>query len=170
MKRRKKKKKKEESKRSEPAFKKERITLGEKSFAEACLPFERPIAELEKTIRDLKMHSREGIDLSEEIKSTEKKLERAIEDIFSNLTPWQRVQVARHPLRPYNRGGLSLRGYQTVPVLCYHKFSKVVSDKMTVREEDFKKQMQFIQLNELQLKKYDDHYNPIFHFGDGVHH
>ncbi|MDD5085163.1 MAG: acetyl-CoA carboxylase carboxyltransferase subunit alpha [Candidatus Omnitrophica bacterium] len=84
------------------------MKLGEKDFAEACLPFEKPIAELEKTINDLKTHSKEGIDLSEEIKSTEKKLERAIKDIFSNLTPWQRVQVARHPLRPYTLDYLSV--------------------------------------------------------------
>ncbi len=63
---------------------------------------------------------------------------------FNEIATLQPGQVVLIPLRPYNRGGLSLRGYQTVPVLCYHKFSKVVSDKMTVREEDFQKQMQFL--------------------------
>ncbi len=68
---------------------------------DVCLPFERPIVELEKTIAGLKEHSKDGIDLSGEIKSVEKKLEKALKDVFDHLTPWQRVQVARHPLRPY---------------------------------------------------------------------
>ncbi len=65
----------------------------------ACLPFERPIVELENMIREMK--SKEGVNLEQEIKSAEKKLEVMIEKTFANLTPWQRVQVARHPLRPY---------------------------------------------------------------------
>ncbi len=67
----------------------------------SCLAFERPIVELEKTIEQLKEHTKNGIDLSGEIKSAEKKLEKALRETFENLTPWQRVQVARHPLRPY---------------------------------------------------------------------
>jgi acetyl-CoA carboxylase carboxyl transferase subunit alpha len=67
----------------------------------ARLPFERSIADLEKTIEQLKTHSKNGIDLSGEIKSAEKKLEKALKETFENLTAWQRVQVARHPLRPY---------------------------------------------------------------------
>lgn len=78
-----------------------------KNYLEVSLPFEKPIIELEKTINDLRAHSKEGIDLSGEIKSTEKKLEDAIKDVFSNLTPWQRVQVARHPLRPYTMDYIS---------------------------------------------------------------
>lgn len=72
-----------------------------RTLMDVCLPFERPIVELEKTIAGLKQHAQDGIDLSGEIKSVEKKLEKALKDVFDNLTPWQRVQVARHPLRPY---------------------------------------------------------------------
>ena len=82
-------------------LRKEKIRLGERTFHETCLPFERPIVELEKRIQELKVSNREGIDLSGEIRSAEKKLEKATQEIFDNLTPWQRVQVARHPLRPY---------------------------------------------------------------------
>ncbi len=81
--------------------KKEKIRLSEKNFHDACLPFERPVVELEKRIEELRTSSQEGIDLSGEIKSAEKKLEKALKEIFDNLSPWQRVQVARHPLRPY---------------------------------------------------------------------
>ncbi|MCM8775854.1 MAG: acetyl-CoA carboxylase carboxyltransferase subunit alpha [Candidatus Omnitrophica bacterium] len=82
-------------------IKKEKTRLGTRDLAEACLPFERPVVELEKKINELRAHSQNGIDLSGEIKSLEKKLEKALKDIFDQLTPWQRVQVARHPLRPY---------------------------------------------------------------------
>lgn len=88
------------AKKPEP-LRKEKFRLSDRSLENACLPFERPIVELEKRIQDLKATSQEGIDLSGEIRSAEKKLEKALQEIFDNLTPWQRVQVARHPLRPY---------------------------------------------------------------------
>ncbi len=87
-------------KKSEP-LRKEKIRLSAKSLADTCLPFERPVVELEKRIQELKSSRQEGIDLSGEIRSVEKKLEKALKEIYDSLTPWQRVQVARHPLRPY---------------------------------------------------------------------
>lgn len=84
-----------------PPLRKEKIRLGERNLQDTCLPFERPVVELEKRIQELKASSETGVDLSGEIKSAEKKLEKALKEIFDNLTPWQRVQVARHPLRPY---------------------------------------------------------------------
>jgi len=69
---------------------------------EFVLEFERPIAELEKKIRDMKeVDPREGGDLSQEIQKLEKRAEKLRQDIYSNLTPWQRVQLARHPRRPF---------------------------------------------------------------------
>ncbi len=66
------------------------------------LEFERPIQELEKKISDMKDFSAgENIELSGEIASLEKKLERLRTDIYSGLTRWQRVQISRHPKRPY---------------------------------------------------------------------
>lgn len=87
-------------KNSDPS-EREKIRLGERKLQDACLPFERPVVELEKRIEALKSTSQEGVDLSTEIQSAEKKLEKALKEIFDHLTPWQRVQVARHPLRPY---------------------------------------------------------------------
>ncbi len=72
-----------------------------RSGSEVSLSFEKPVAELEKKMRELREHSGESIDLSGEIRSVEKKIEKALKDIFDNLTPWERVQVARHPHRPY---------------------------------------------------------------------
>ena len=66
------------------------------------LDFEKPIFELERKIEELKKFtSQEDIDLSSEIKKLEAKLKEVKRDIFENLTPWQRVQIARHPKRPY---------------------------------------------------------------------
>ncbi|MCB1194901.1 acetyl-CoA carboxylase carboxyltransferase subunit alpha [bacterium] len=64
--------------------------------------FEKPIAELEIKLSELKTYSQlEGIDMDTEINSLEKKLERKRKTIYSKLTPWQRIQIARHPGRPY---------------------------------------------------------------------
>jgi acetyl-CoA carboxylase carboxyl transferase subunit alpha len=68
------------------------------------LDFEKPILELQKKLEDLKQHPEQhslGITWEEEIRLLEKKVESARRQIFSNLTPWQRVQLARHPKRPY---------------------------------------------------------------------
>lgn len=62
----------------------------------------------------------------------------------NTLTPGQELIV---PLGPYERGGIYLEGYQTVPVLSYHKFSNDKRDKMTVTTEDFEKQMRFLKDN-----------------------
>lgn len=67
------------------------------------LDFEKPILELEKKISELKKFSeKEGIDVSTELKTLEKKLDQFRYELLQNLTPWQRVQIARHPQRPYS--------------------------------------------------------------------
>jgi len=66
------------------------------------LEFERPIVELEKKISDMKDFSVGGnLEFSDEIASLEKKLQRLRQEVYSNLTRWQKVQIARHPKRPY---------------------------------------------------------------------
>ncbi|HGX93952.1 MAG TPA: acetyl-CoA carboxylase carboxyltransferase subunit alpha [Candidatus Tenderia sp.] len=66
------------------------------------LDFERPIAELEAKIDELRhMGSDNDLNISEEIAHLESKSDTLIEKIFSELTPWQVAQMARHPLRPY---------------------------------------------------------------------
>lgn len=66
------------------------------------LEFEKPVIELEKKIQELKNFiSERKIDLSSEVKRLEEKLEHLKKDTYAKLTPWQRVQIARHPKRPY---------------------------------------------------------------------
>ena len=68
----------------------------------AFLEFERPTVELEKKISDMRDFAvGENIEISREISSLEKKLGKLREEIFSSLNRWQRVQLARHPRRPY---------------------------------------------------------------------
>ena len=66
------------------------------------LDFEKPIVELENKIQELKnFTSQKKINLSSEIKRLEEKLSHLKVEIYTNLTVWQRVQVARHSARPY---------------------------------------------------------------------
>lgn len=66
------------------------------------LDFEKPIIELEKKIDEMREYAHtEDVDMSEEIVKLEKRCEKLKKDVYSNLTSWQRVQLARHPERPY---------------------------------------------------------------------
>ncbi|MFH1305433.1 MAG: acetyl-CoA carboxylase carboxyltransferase subunit alpha [Candidatus Omnitrophota bacterium] len=66
------------------------------------LEFEKPIIELENKIEELSRFTvKEDIDLSDEIPRLKKRLEKLRKEIFDNLSPWQKVQLSRHPDRPY---------------------------------------------------------------------
>ena len=65
------------------------------------LDFEKPILELEGKINDLRQMGSKRVTLEPEIKRLQTKLEKLKHDIYANLTSWQRVQIARHPKRPY---------------------------------------------------------------------
>lgn len=68
------------------------------------LSFEKPVVELEEKLRELRKFS-EGhdIDVSSEIHKIEEKMRATRRKIYAELTPWQQVQIARHPQRPYTR-------------------------------------------------------------------
>ena len=66
------------------------------------LDFEKPIAELQEQIEKLKQAAlKSKIDVSKTVADIELKIKGKRAEIFSNLTPWQRVQISRHPDRPY---------------------------------------------------------------------
>jgi acetyl-CoA carboxylase carboxyl transferase subunit alpha len=66
------------------------------------LEFEKPLRELSKQLDELRQQSIEtNVDLAREIHTIEGKIEAMQRDIYSGLTPWQKVQIARHPKRPY---------------------------------------------------------------------
>src|SRR4026209_462025 len=69
------------------------------------LDFEKPIAELQSKLEELKKHRDThsiGVNFEEEIATIERKIAETRKQIFSNLTAWQRVQLARHPRRPFS--------------------------------------------------------------------
>src|SRR2546423_282730 len=68
------------------------------------LDFEKPIAELQRKLDELRKHPEAhamGINLEEEVARIEQKIAETSKQIFSNLSAWQRVQMARHPRRPF---------------------------------------------------------------------
>lgn len=70
--------------------------------ANYTLPFEGPVLKLESKLKELELFSQEqDIDVSYEIEQMKKKIDDTREHIYANLTAWQKVQVARHPERPY---------------------------------------------------------------------
>ncbi|MDN5849685.1 MAG: acetyl-CoA carboxylase carboxyl transferase subunit alpha, partial [Nitrococcus sp.] len=67
-----------------------------------CLDFERPIAELEAKIEELRNVGDDAeVNISDEIDRLQQKSRQLTEQIFSALSPWQIAQLARHPQRPY---------------------------------------------------------------------
>ncbi len=70
--------------------------------SEYLLEFERPLRDLDKKLAQLTSLSAENnVDVSEEIAAIERKIEATKQQIYTNLSAWQKVQIARHPKRPY---------------------------------------------------------------------
>jgi acetyl-CoA carboxylase carboxyl transferase subunit alpha len=68
----------------------------------AWLDFEKPVLELEQRIAELRTHAAgQGVDAGAELRELERKAEDLRREIYAHLTPYQRVQLARHPRRPY---------------------------------------------------------------------
>ncbi len=68
------------------------------------LDFEKPILELQRKLDDLKKHPEDhslSVSLEEEVAAIEKKIEETRRQIFANLSPWDRIKIARHPKRPF---------------------------------------------------------------------
>jgi len=84
--------------------------------------FEKNIADLEQQISSLqKMADQHGLDVRKEVAVLEQKLARMKEESYRNLTPMERVQLARHPKRPYTRDYI---------VLCFSDFIELHGDRM----------------------------------------
>ena len=67
------------------------------------LEFEKPVAQLEEKIQELRDMSSgsEGLDLTSDINGLEKKKAKLLKEIFNKLSPWEMSLLARHPNRPY---------------------------------------------------------------------
>ena len=91
------------------------------------LDFEKPIAELIE-LRDKMAHTAEknGVDVSKSITEIEEKIVSKRKEIYGNLTPWQRVQVSRHPDRPYT--------LDYIKAMCGDSFIELHGDR-TVKDD-----------------------------------
>jgi acetyl-CoA carboxylase carboxyl transferase subunit alpha len=69
-------------------------------MAKTILEFERPILDLEHKIEEMRKYS-DSLDISDEVRTLEEKVHQLRKSIYSGLTRWQKVQLARHPERPY---------------------------------------------------------------------
>src|SRR5262245_54631322 len=66
------------------------------------LDFEKPIAELEARVAELRQTAQAGaVDIDPEVDKLEAKAKKLLKDTYTALTPWQKTQVARHPERPH---------------------------------------------------------------------
>jgi acetyl-CoA carboxylase carboxyl transferase subunit alpha len=65
------------------------------------LDFEKPVAELDAKVEELRAIADSGTGVGDEIAKLEAKAATALRDVYANLTPWQKTQVARHPERPH---------------------------------------------------------------------
>ncbi|MBX9822951.1 acetyl-CoA carboxylase carboxyltransferase subunit alpha [Afipia birgiae] len=65
------------------------------------LDFEKPVAELDSKVDELRALAASGSDISEEVSRIEDKAAQALSELYADLSPWQKTQVARHPLRPH---------------------------------------------------------------------
>ncbi len=91
------------------------------------LDFELPIKELQEQLQKCQVIGEEsGIDVSATCREIEKKLAKTKKDIYGNLTPWQRVQLSRHPDRPYT--------LDYINALCGDTFMELHGDR-TVKDD-----------------------------------
>lgn len=70
---------------------------------QSYLEFEKPVADLQGKVQELKSlaQSGEAVEIEDEVKRLQSKADEALQDIYTRLTPWQKTQVARHPQRPH---------------------------------------------------------------------
>lgn len=70
-------------------------------MATHVLPFEKPVVELLGRVRELRSQAQDERELVSELERLEEKTRHLARELFSTLTPWQKVQLSRHPSRPY---------------------------------------------------------------------
>ena len=88
------------------------------------LDFEKPVAELDSKIDELRVLAASGSDIGEEIGRIEDKAAQALADLYANLTPWQKTLVARHPQRPHFNDFISGLITEFTPLAGDRKFAE----------------------------------------------
>jgi acetyl-CoA carboxylase carboxyl transferase subunit alpha len=88
------------------------------------LDFEKPVAELEAKVDELRALAATGSDIGDEISRIEDKAQQALADLYANLTPWQKTLVARHPQRPHFTDFVSALMTEFTPMAGDRKFAE----------------------------------------------
>src|SRR6188472_2618345 len=88
------------------------------------LDFEKPVAELEAKVDELRALAATGSDIGDEIARIEDKAQQALADLYANLTPWQKTLVARHPQRPHFTDFVSALMTEFTPMAGDRKFAE----------------------------------------------
>nr|WP_321461010.1 acetyl-CoA carboxylase carboxyltransferase subunit alpha [uncultured Cohaesibacter sp.] len=90
------------------------------------LEFEKPVADLEGKVQELLVLQKTGqaVDVGDEIKRLQKKAENALKDLYANLTPWHKTQIARHPDRPHFKDYVSDLIEEFTPLAGDRKFAE----------------------------------------------
>ena len=103
------------------------------------LDFEKPIVKLEKKLNEMRdLSATSDVDMTAEIDKLEKKLKKQIERIHSKLTRWQRVQLARHPNRPYTLDYINIMTSKFVELHGDRRFAddkSIVAGLATIEDE-----------------------------------
>lgn len=106
------------------------MLLLHQNFNVMILDFEKPIAELEQKLADMKKLAAENdVDVSEAVAILENKIQQLKTDTYQNLTRWQKVQLSRHPQRPYTLDYIQLITDQFIEL---HGDRTVADDKAMV--------------------------------------
>ncbi|MFO0739750.1 MAG: acetyl-CoA carboxylase carboxyltransferase subunit alpha [Labilithrix sp.] len=78
-----------------------KVFISSKTLASHVLPFEKPVVELVNRVRELRALAENDKKFEAELKRLEEKCGRLARELFADLSPWQKVQLSRHPNRPY---------------------------------------------------------------------
>src|SRR5690606_6768801 len=93
---------------------------------QSYLDFEKPVADLESKIAELKALAAtdEAVSIDEEVNRLTARADEALTDIYRKLTPWQKTQVARHPQRPHFSDYLKALITEWTPLAGDRKFAE----------------------------------------------
>src|SRR5262249_36438057 len=88
------------------------------------LDFEKPVAELDSKVDELRAMAASGTDIGEEAGKIEEKAAAALAELYANLTPWQKTLVARHPQRPHFTDFIGTLITEFTPLAADRKFGE----------------------------------------------
>src|SRR6266567_4565042 len=103
------------------------------------LDFEKPVAELEAKVDELRALAATGSDIGDEIARIEDKASQALTDLYAGLTPWQKTLVARHPQRPHFTDFVNTLISEFTPMAGDRKFGEA-------RPEGYRKAVRLMEL------------------------